>query len=51
MLNKYRFIIIMEGEFCKIIIYKICVYYLYESIVLTKLNKWFNLYLLFAFFI
>ena len=26
MLNKYKFII-MEGEFCKIIIYKICVYF------------------------
>ena len=25
MLNKYKFITIMEGEFCKIIIYKICV--------------------------
>ena len=25
MLNKYKFISIMEGEFCKIIIYKICV--------------------------
>ena len=25
MINKYKFITIMEGEFCKIIIYKICV--------------------------
>ena len=25
MLNKYKFITIMEGEFYKIIIYKICV--------------------------
>ena len=25
MLNKYKFISIMEGEFCKIVIYKICV--------------------------
>jgi hypothetical protein len=25
MLNKYKYITIMEGEFCKIIIYKICV--------------------------
>ena len=25
MLNKYKFITIMEGEFCKIIIYEICV--------------------------
>ena len=24
MLNKYKFITIMEGEFCKIIIYKTC---------------------------
>ena len=25
MLNKYKLIAIMEGKFCKIIIYKICV--------------------------
>jgi hypothetical protein len=25
MLNKYKFITIRKGEFCKIIIYKICV--------------------------
>ena len=25
MLNTYKFITIMEGEFCKIIIYEICV--------------------------
>ena len=25
MLNKYKFITIMEGEFCKIVVYKICV--------------------------
>jgi hypothetical protein len=34
MLNKYKFITIMEENFCKVVMYKICVsnqFYLYES--------------------
>jgi hypothetical protein len=34
MLNKYKFITIMEEKFCKVVMYKICVsnqFYLYES--------------------
>ena len=37
MLNKYAFITIMEGEFCKIIIYKICVSN--QSLIFMKQNK------------
>ena len=37
MLKKYEFITIMEGEFCKIIIYKICVSN--ESFIFMKQNK------------
>ena len=37
MLNKYKFITIMEGEVCKIVIYKICVSN--QSIILKKQNK------------
>ena len=37
MLNKYKFITIMEGEFCKIIIYKTCVSN--QSFVCMKQNK------------
>ena len=37
MLNKYKFITIMEGEFCKIIIYKICVSN--QSFIFMKQNK------------
>ena len=37
MLNKFKFITIMEGEFCKITIYKICVSNKY--FIFMKLNK------------
>ena len=38
MINKYKFITIMEGEFCKIIIYKkICVSN--QSFIFMKQNK------------
>ena len=37
MLNKYKSITIMEGEFCKIIIYKACVSNQYFSFM--KQNK------------
>ena len=37
MLNKYKFITTMEGEFCKIITYKICV--LNQSFIFMKQNK------------
>ena len=37
MLNKYKFITIMEGEFCKIIIYKLCVSN--QSFVFMKKRK------------
>jgi len=37
MLSKYELIIIMEGEFCKFIIYKICVSI--QSSIFMKLNK------------
>ena len=37
MVNKYKFIKIMEGEFCKIIIYKICVWN--QSFIFMKQNK------------
>ena len=37
MLDKYKFITIMEGEFYEIIIYKICV--LNQSFLFIKQNK------------
>ena len=37
MFNKYKFTTIMEGEFCKIIIYKICVSN--QSFIFMKTNK------------
>ena len=37
MLNKYKIITIMEGEFCKIIIHKICVSN--QSFIFMKKNK------------
>ena len=37
MLNKYKLITIMEGEFCKIFIYKICV--LNQSFIFMKQTK------------
>ena len=57
MLNKYIFITIMEGEFCKIIIYKICVQknllFLWNKIRINSPLDWFwsiyNLQMLFSF--
>ena len=37
MLNEYKFIIIMEGDVCKIIIYKICVSN--QSFIFMKKDK------------
>ena len=37
MLNKYKFITVLEGESCKIIIYKICVSN--QSFIYMKQNK------------
>ena len=37
MLNQYKFMTIMDGEFCKIIIYKICVSN--QSFIFMKQNK------------
>ena len=37
MLNIYKFITIMEGDFCKIIIYKMCVSN--QSFIFMKQNK------------
>ena len=37
MLNKYKFITIMEGDFFKIIRYKICISN--QSFIFTKQNK------------
>ena len=37
MLNKYKYITIMEGEFCKIIIYEMCVSN--KSFMFLKKNK------------
>ena len=37
MLNKYKFITIIEGEFCKIVIFKMCVSN--QSFIFMEQNK------------